>query len=736
VYIVNSEKKFSVAIVEVLILQRFPYGKDSTFFYYAFPETLRVSAGDLVEVPWRKSKKQGLVVKTKIVALDSRPFQNWQVDLKLWVKKSNYFFSRIPPKSINLKPITEIVAEGYLNPDLLVRLGKAAREYFVSWNHFAKAVVNVPTTKNKVRRSVRLPSRNNRNAKRYSYLAALKEWTNHYNEAKSCFAFQKNKKKDILLNKKVPFIFLAYEQKDALEILIKKTLEEKKQVLVIVPEKAQLIPVAGKYSSITNSFSLATPICLGKLLTDKLLKNAWQLTRNSSPLLFIGTRSALFAPFSNLGMVILEEGHDESYKQWDLSPLYDTRKLLTTFYPNVLKIYLSSTPRLQDFYNSPFFLAKSKSHFYLKSLDLISLENKKVKIPAPIPGEKSPRIFSRTIRFENSEKKVTLINLNTERFILSEMSPISDYLRKNLISELKKGNWLLLLANHRGIANFVMCQDCGFIPRCPHCGKALAYQNKLSFSCKFCGFTQRSIAQCPQCSGLKFNFTNFGTEKITEILEKLRGELDFSLIISSDPNPSAAALYSLSKELISCKDGPGIFLGFSGILPIGKILADRIGLAAILSVDNGLFYPDYRAEERAAARFYNLLSLTKKIYLQTSDPLQPFLQKIIRHPYSSLYSDWIRERKKYHYPPFSKIIRIEIPTLRDIPGETRAKKMIERLKGDIRVIEATFSQLPESDNKRNKYAAIVMVKLKNNTDSNAVLDGLFREFGQLKIDPD
>lgn|GEM_PF-1902623 len=726
----SNNKKRAINIVEVLVLQRFPYGKDSTFFYYVLANSLSISVGDVLKVPWRRGEKMGVAVKVKKITVNYEPSKNWKVDLNSFIKSPDYFFSNIPPRPINLKPVSGIVEKKYLSPDSLYCLRMAAKHYFVSWNHFANSAVEISSSKNS---STNL-GKTQRSSAKYSYLSLLRDWMIS-REKYSGFVNDKEKNVNIAFKGKTPFIFFTYEQESCLRSLLRKTLKRGKQVLVVVPEKNQLFPIAGKYLSLTNSFSVSSPICLAKLLPQRLFRSAWRLTRENKPYLFVGTRSSIFAPFSNLGMVILEEGHDASYKQWDLSPLYDVRELLAAFYPSVIKIYLSSTPRLQNFYDSPFYLARDGKRFEVKTLNLDSLEKRKARSPISDSESKSPYVFSRSVKFESNERKVVLINMNAERRASQNPSPISEYLKKGLTTEIKKKKWTLLLADHEGIANIILCRDCGFIPRCPRCGKILAYQTKLSLVCRFCGFSQKPFIRCPKCSGHKFNFAGFGIEKVKEALEEIKRELDFSLLIPSYSGSAGSAIYSFSKEIISKRNEPVVILGYSGILPIGRILRDKIGLAAILSFDDALFYADYRAEERAAARFYNLLSFAKKVYLQTSDPMQPYLQKIIHNPYSALYPDWIRERRKFNYPPFSKIVKIEVPTSNSAFGEKTAGKIINKLRREEVVLEAASVSFPKIIGKANKYSAGVLVKLKKNADGKSVIGKLFREFGNLKIDP-
>lgn len=702
-----------IAIVEVLVLQRFPYGKDSAFFYYARGELLSVQVGDIVKIPWRNGEEIGVVVKIKRLIADEAPENSWQVALSSLVKTSGYFFSPTPSRIISLKPIIQILEKKYFSPDLLIKLRLAAKTYFVSWNHFAKSVVDTPAKK--VRKT---------NAKK-TFLPFLKMF---YSDLKNPAVSRKFEPK-----KNIPWIFATDEQGEYLRSLIEKTVISGRQVLVIVPEKTHLITTAAKYNCLTDSFEIATPILLGKFLPRSMSRAGWKLAREKSPYIFIGTRSAIFAPYSNLGLILLEEGHDTSHKQWDLSPLYDTRKLLNLFYPSVNKIYLSDTPRLQDFLVSPYFLTEKNGQGAIKETSSSALEKQPSKVLSESTMDQPSHIISREVNRGEMTSKVYLINTTIERALEKKSSPISDYVLNKIISVLKKGEDVTVLINHKGIANLIICQDCGQVLRCPKCGKTLSQKENSRFECRFCGFSQSSFERCPRCSGFKIVFKSPGIEKIKEIFESLQKEINFSLVMVPESSLRYPQMLSFTQKMLSKK--PLVLLGYSGMIPIARALKNRMGAAVVLDWDEMLFYPDFRSEERAAARFYNTLSIAPKIFIQTADPSQPILQKVINNPYSYLFKDWIGERKKFGYPPFTNILRIDIPSSRTNNSVGTAQKIIKELENEKRISEVIA--VPVSGiTRKNKYGAALVIKYPIRTDISPIIDRLFAKFGNLRIDPD
>jgi len=684
--------KYPLAILEVLVLQRFPYGKDSTFFYYAAGENLRAQVGDVVKAPWHRGEKQGVVVKTERIMVDREPQGSF----------------KMPNKPITLKPVSAILARQYFTPELLEKLKIAARQYFVSWNHFAKSVVDLPTAK--VRKNIPLGP---------SYLPLIKEYQRIYS--------RKVEQEKLTFGDTRSFVFVSHNQPAFLKASVRKALAEGKQVLVLVPEKIHLIPTAGKYAALAGKFGGSTPILLGKFLPRAFARNAWEQTRQGEPHIFVGTRSAIFAPFANLGLIVVEEGQDPSHKQWDLAPLYDLRNLTNIFYPGTFKIYLSDTPRLEDFYDSPFYFAPGVHQVGIKKLPFGAIEKQKPK-DLPADDEESPHLLTRIIGAGETKRQITLISTKVEKSLAQEEAVISEYLEKRLIACLNKGKSALLLINHSGIANLIVCRDCGYVFRCPQCGKALSQISKACLDCRFCGFKGENFDFCPHCSGVRIIFRRYGIEKIKETLLGLQKKVNFTLLETPSSQAGYTGLLNYARKVVQRKS-PLALLGFNGIVSIGRAIKSELGLAAVLDFDETLFYPDFRSEERTASRFYNLLAVAPKIYIQTADPKQPFLRKIINHPYSALFSSWLRERRDYSFPPLVNIMRI------DLPRAELAERIVSQLRGKKEILE-TLSVPVSGATRKNKYAAAVVVKYPRGADIYPTINNLFHRFGNLRVDPD
>lgn len=708
----SQDKPCPITIVEVLISQRFPYGKDSTFFYYACGPLLNVQVGDLIEVPWRNIEHNGVVVKTKRMIINNTPTDNWPVNIYSITNGRSHFFSSVPNKVIKLKPIKEILDKNYFSPDSLLKLRSASQKYFVSWNHFSKSVVEEPVKKTR------------KNIFKKSHLIYLNKFYTELNRIKNDGC-----KVSSFFQEKFPWVFSSHKQEESLRSVLKETISLRKQVLVLVPEKSHLIFTAAKYSALTNSFGISSPVLLGKFLPRSLARAGWQLTREKSPFVFISNRSGIFAPFVNLGLIILEDGHDVSFKQWDLSPLYDCRELLALFHPNVPKIYLSDTPRLQDFYKNPYYLKEIEDSCEIKKLSFETLEKQASYVPTE-ESEQAPHLITRVIKHGDSRSKIILVNTKIEKVYANYEAPISDFVETKILETLKKGKNVLILINHKGIASFISCQECGHIFRCPECGKALSQDTKQYYDCRFCGFRLSSRESCPSCSGNKILYRRPGIKKIEEILLKFKNQVDFSLL-SPEGTMKYSELLSFTNELINNKK-PLILLGYSGIIPVGRAIKNSLGMVAILDLDELLFYSDYRSEERTAAKIYNAMSISPELYMQTSNPLQPILNKILNNPYSFLFKDWIAERKKFQYPPLGQVLRIDVPLSK---GSYKDKKILDELELEKNVSEVILTPI-SGIGRKNKYSASIVVKFPLNVDITHEINKLFAKFGSMRIDPD
>jgi len=697
---------FSIAVVEVLIFQRFPYGGDSTFFYFAPNKLLSIREGDIVTVPWRRKKIKGAALRIKKIKLKSTRLSNeLRLDFRALRISLNYFFRPVPTRPINLKPIEEITERGYFSPSALLGLRKASERCFVSWNHFALSAYLEKEGRPKTKKL---------------HLPTLGQWIEKIGSIEKLIAARKELKTASINSRKPKFIFIPQNQPYFLKKLLNKCLQEKKQALIIVPEKIQTLPAAVKYYFLAAGRITETPVIISKILPPAWFKASWRLTQQLRQTIFVGNRSSLFAPFRNLGLIILEDGHNPNFKQWDMNPYYDLRDIIGFLYPKIPKIYLSSTPRLEDFWDSPFFLTEENDSMVLTRARTVKTKNERIFRDVREPVQLSEVFLSiRRLIYQGKRKKIQIVNLKKDRLLYQKDQVLSHKARSVIARACRMKLWTIILANHKGIANTIICNDCGHIPQCSRCGKNLILLERGRLHCRFCGNLEGGCSFCPKCQKKNFGLKNFGLERVKEEIAGRLKSAKIPLIIPPEPKASYEKYLDFWQKLISCQGKAAVVLGYAGIANCLWLFRESIGQAVFTSFDNLLFYPDFRSEERAAARLYCLLEIAPEITIQTSYPDHEFFSKISQGGYSSLYSGWISERKKFHYPPFGKLLKVEILGSSEAKLRAKVSRWLGKIK-QIKEVEEVFPQKKNLKESKSRQREIFLLKASKNIDLGTV----------------
>ncbi|UZO80071.1 primosomal protein N' [Aquimarina sp. ERC-38] len=409
--------------------------------------------------------------------------------------------------------------------------------------------------------------------------------------------------------------------------LIKSYLDQGKQVLYLLPEiglTTQLIQRLEQYfgSYITVYHSR---------FTGNERVEAWRNVQNHKKKgsLIIGARSSIFLPFKNLGLIIIDEEHEHSFKQFDPAPRYharDTAIVLASFFQ--AKVVLgSATPAVETFYNV------QQNKYGLASL---------------------------TRRYQNVQMpEIQIVDLKEKYKKKLMKDHFSDILLTHVQEALANKEQVILFQNRRGFAPVVECTTCGHVPQCSNCDVSLTYhQQRNQLRCHYCGYHMAMPHTCLACGSPDISTKGFGTEQIEKELlqfipdtkvgrmdqDTTRGKHGYEKIINKFENNEIDVLV--------------------GTQMLTKGLDFRnVSLVGIMNADNLLNYPDFRAHERS---FQLLLQVagragrTKKqgkVLVQTYNPYHQIIQQVSVNNYQGMYKDQIEERKQYLYPPFYKLIR-------------------------------------------------------------------------------
>lgn len=355
---------------------------------------------------------------------------------------------------------------------------------------------------------------------------------------------------------------------------------------------------------------------------NKLLKGEYQI--------ILGARSALFLPFENLGLLIIDEEHDSSYKQHDPAPRYHGRDaaIYLASLHGARTLLGSATPSLESYYN-----AKSGK------FGLIELNERYAQLEMP---------------------EILIADVKTARKKKQMHAHFTTTLLDELKAALERKEQAILFQNRRGYAPYMECGLCGWVAMCPNCDVHLTYHKFLhELKCHYCGHRKNSISQCPACGSSQLKITGFGTEKIEDDLKILLpgvaiARLDYDAVRSKHGYQKIIADFEHHKTQI-----------LVGTQMVTKGLDfGNVSLVGILNADQLISYSDFRSAERG----YQLMSQVSgrsgrknkrgRVIIQASQVSSQLLTFIINHDYRGFYEEEIRHRKKFQYPPFSRLIQL------------------------------------------------------------------------------
>ncbi|MCX7610872.1 MAG: primosomal protein N' [Ignavibacterium sp.] len=409
--------------------------------------------------------------------------------------------------------------------------------------------------------------------------------------------------------------------------LTKKAFEKGKSVLILVPEISLTPQMASRFF---NNFGDTVSVIHSRM-SDGERFDAWRKILRGKSKIVVGARSALFAPLDNIGLIVVDEEHDSSYKQQDLIPRYNARDSAVVLgqlfsCPVVLG---SATPSIESRYN-----AEIGKYIYLQ-------------LPERIDNAKMPNIISVNVIVE--EKKGRMQGV------------FSKLLLDKIEDRLKKKEGIILLQNRRGFSTQIYCEDCGEIEICVNCSVPLVYHiNKNILQCHYCGSEKKIVDSCSTCGSINLKHFGVGTEKVED-------ELQFFF-----PN---AVIKRIDSDSITKKNYLGnILLSFSkgeidilvGTQMVSKGLDfPRVTLVGVISAENTLWLPDFRADERTFQLLTQVAGRSGRsktageVIIQTKNDKHFVIQKVLLNDYEGFYKRELLDREKHGYPPFSKLALIE-----------------------------------------------------------------------------
>ncbi|TDO24401.1 replication restart helicase PriA [Pedobacter duraquae] len=410
--------------------------------------------------------------------------------------------------------------------------------------------------------------------------------------------------------------------------LIEDALKNGGQALFLLPEIALTTQIVER---IKHYFGEAIGVYHSKF-NDFERVEIWNKVLNGTFKVVLGARSAVFLPFNELKIIVVDEEHESSYKQHDPAPRYQARD--SAIYLALLhgaKIVLgSATPSLESYYNA--------------------LTNKYglVKLQERFSGVELPLHQVVSISDETKRKKM--------------VSYFSSVLIDDITEALEKKEQIILFQNRRGYATILICATCGYAPKCINCDVSLTYHKSSGkLHCHYCGYHQSSINICPACGSVHIEQKGFGTERIEEELMLIFPDITIARLDVD----STRTKNSLQKIITEFQEGKTNIL--IGTQMVAKGLDfDHVGLIGVINADTLLNYPDFRAFERS----YQLLAQVSgragrrakqgKVVIQAYDDDHRIIRQVVTNDYEDMYANEIEERREFNYPPFSRLIFVNL----------------------------------------------------------------------------
>ena len=466
--------------------------------------------------------------------------------------------------------------------------------------------------------------------------------------------------------------------------LIFKALQEHKQVLYLLPEIALTV-------QITNRLRCVFGNKLGiyhSRYNDEERVEIWQKQLSNEPYeVILGARSAVFLPFQRLGLVIIDEEHENSFKQQDPAPRYHARSVaivLAQMY-GAKTLLGTATPSIESYRNAQ-----------LGKYGLVTLSQRYKDIQLPT---------------------IEVVNIKDLRRRKLMSGPFSPRLIAAVRNALQRGEQAILFQNRRGFAPMIECRTCGWVPHCPNCDVSLTYHKSMNvLTCHYCGYTERVPEQCPNCESKDIKGRGYGTEKIEDEIMEVFPDARIARM-DLDTTRTKNAYERLINDFSAGKTNLLI-----GTQMVSKGLDfDHVSVVGILDADNMLNYPDFRAYEHAFTMMAQVSGRAGRkgkqglVILQTKNPELPVIQQVVNNSYTAFYKSQLEERTAFHYPPFFHLIYIYIKHRNNDIVESASMELGSRIR-EIFGNRVLGPDKPTVARVKTLHIRKIMLKLENGID--------------------
>ena len=466
--------------------------------------------------------------------------------------------------------------------------------------------------------------------------------------------------------------------------LIEKHIENGKQVLYLLPEIALTTQLV---SRLTAHFGNKVAVFHSKYSNNERVE-VWNNVNHNleSAQIVIGARSALFLPFSNLGLIIVDEEHEQTFKQQDPAPRYHARDAaIVLANAHQAKVLLgSATPCIETYHNAT-----------TGKFGLVALKERFGKVQMP---------------------EIELVDLKDSYFRKKMKGHFSATLIDAITDAFANGEQVILFQNRRGFSPVLECMTCGHVPQCPQCDVSLTYHKfKSQLRCHYCGYSMAKPNNCHVCSSVDIETKGFGTEQI----ELELAELFPNKNIKRMDQDTTRGKYSFEKIIDGFKNREIDVLVGTQMLAKGLDF-DNVSLVGIMNADNMLYHPDFRAFERSYQMMTQVAGRSGraekrgKVIIQTYNPLHNIIQQVTNNDYDGMYKEQLYERKIYFYPPFYRLIKLTLKH-RDFEKLKEGSMWLYQVLQQNLSIPVLGPEEPAISRIRNEYIRTIMIKIPGET---------------------
>jgi primosomal protein N' (replication factor Y) len=466
--------------------------------------------------------------------------------------------------------------------------------------------------------------------------------------------------------------------------LIEGYLQEGKQVLYLLPEIALTTQLVGRLSAY---FGNKVAVFHSKYNNNERVE-VWNqvLNKSDKAQIVIGARSALFLPFDNLGFIIVDEEHEQTFKQVDPAPRYHARDaaiVLANFHK--AKVLLgSATPSIETYFN-----AKSEKY------GLVEITERYGKVMMP---------------------DIKLVDLKDKYFRKQMKGHFSDVLIDEITAAISLGEQVILFQNRRGYSPLLECMTCGHVPQCQQCDVSLTYhKHKNQLRCHYCGYSIAKPTHCHSCSSVDLTTKGFGTEQIQQELITLFPD---SKVGRMDQDTTRGK-YGFEKIIDGFKNREFDILVGTQMLAKGLDF-DNVSLVGIMNADNMLYHPDFRAFERSFQMMMQVSGRSGrsekqgKVIIQTYNPDHNTIQQVASNNYAGMYKEQLYDRQIYKYPPYFRIIKLTLKQ-RDFDKLKEGAMWLYQVMSQNLDIPVLGPEEPAINRIRNEYIRTIIIKIPQNS---------------------